>query len=68
VLAQKVVQRWRQEPHILDPLSATDFVSEKWLRDMLAGAIEPRPSSVGFLTNVIVATAGSQTDRIASSE
>ncbi|WP_426516472.1 hypothetical protein ACPPVQ_17890 [Diaminobutyricibacter sp. McL0618] len=68
VLAQKVVQRWRQEPHILDPLGATDFVSEKWLRDMLAGAIEPRPSSVGFLTNVIVATAGSHTDRNASSE
>ena len=33
----------------LDPLSATDFVSEKWLEDVLAGTIEPRPSSVGFL-------------------
>ncbi len=67
LLAQKVVQWWRQEPHTLDPLSATDFVSEKWLDDMLAGGIEPRPSSVGFLTNLIVATAGSQPDRSASS-
>ncbi len=63
VLAQKVVQWWRQEPHTLDPLGATDFLSEKWLQDVLAGTIEPRPSSVGFLTNLIVAAAGPQPDR-----
>ena len=55
VLAQKVVRWWRQEPHTLDPVAAMDFVSEKWLEDMLAGRVEPRPSSVGFLTNLIVA-------------
>ncbi len=58
LLAQKVVEWWRREPQALDPLGAADFLSEKWLDDMLAGTIDPRPSSVGFLTNLIVATAG----------
>jgi asparagine synthase (glutamine-hydrolysing) len=67
VLAEKVVTWWRREPRILDPLMATDILSEQWLQDMLAGRVEPRPSSVGFLTSLIVATTGPQSDGSASS-
>ena len=59
VLAQKVVESWRAEPGVVAALRTADFVSDEWLDGMLAGTVEPRPSSVGFLTNVIVATEGS---------
>ena len=55
VLARKVVEWWRQDRGALDPLRTTEFVNEQWLEDMLSGEVEPRPSSVGFLTNMIVA-------------
>ena len=66
LLAEKVVRWWRQEPHTLDPLAALDFVSEHWVEDLLAGRVEPRPSSVGFLTNLIVAASGPQDGRASS--
>ena len=55
VLARKVVEWWRRDPGTLDVLRATDFIEGQWLEDMLAGRVQPRPSSVGFLTNVVVA-------------
>ncbi|WP_434318702.1 asparagine synthase-related protein [Leifsonia sp. P73] len=58
VLAQKVVERWRADPAIVDPLRRSDFVSDEWLDGMIAATVTPRPSSVGFLTNVIVAMEG----------
>jgi asparagine synthase (glutamine-hydrolysing) len=58
VLARRVVEWWRQDPDALAALRATDFVKEQWLEEMLSGGVEPRPSSVGFLTNVVVAAGG----------
>ncbi len=56
VLAAKVVAHWRAQPEVVSSLAALDFVREGWVDRMLLGEIEPRPSSVGFLTNLIVAT------------
>jgi asparagine synthase (glutamine-hydrolysing) len=55
VLAGKVVQFWREQPRILEPLAAVGFVRDEWLDDLLSERIEPRPSSVAFVTNIAVA-------------
>lgn len=56
VLAEKVVDRWRTDPTLLEPLPRTGIVRDEWLEGVIEGRIQPRPSSVGFLTNVIVAS------------
>jgi len=56
VLATKVVEHWRAEPSVLRPLEALDFIDATWVSRLLDGSVEPRPSSVAFLTNMIVAT------------
>jgi asparagine synthase (glutamine-hydrolysing) len=55
VLAGKVVQFWRGQPRTLEPLAAVGFVRDEWLDDLLSERIEPRPSSVAFVTNIVVA-------------
>lgn len=56
VLAGKVVEHWRRHPEILEPLAATGYVDQEWLDGVVRGAVQPRPSTVGFLANVIVAS------------
>jgi asparagine synthase (glutamine-hydrolysing) len=58
LLARKVVEWWRHDPSLLEAARSLDFVSDQWLDRLLAGTLEPRPSSVGFVTNVIVAAGG----------
>lgn len=58
VLTGKVVECWRREPRALSVLESVGFVREEWLDDVLTGRLAPRPSSVGFLTSVIVAANG----------
>lgn len=58
VLAEKVVQHWRANPAIVAPLASLDFVRPEWVVAMLESNVEPRPSSVAFVTNLIVATRG----------
>lgn len=58
VLAAKVVQHWRRDDRARSVLSASGLVDERWLDAMMAGESEPRPSTVGFLTNLIVASGG----------
>ncbi|WP_158866149.1 hypothetical protein [Leifsonia sp. AG29] len=65
VLAQKVVEWWRQDPAVGETLSSLDVLDQAWVGRMLAGEIDPRPSSVGFLTNLVVAS--TQPARVASS-
>ena len=55
VMAHKVVEYWRDHPGTLHPLSGLDFVSDDWVEGVLAGRIDPRPSSVAFVTNLVVA-------------
>jgi asparagine synthase (glutamine-hydrolysing) len=56
VFADKVVEHWRADTALLEPLAATGFVREDWVDGVRSGRIRPRPSSVGFLTNVLVAS------------
>ncbi|MFB7891628.1 asparagine synthase-related protein [Microbacterium sp. NPDC056044] len=56
VLAAKVVEHWRARPATLSAVEDLDFVDGDWVARMLEGSLEPRPSSVAFLTNLIVAT------------
>lgn len=58
ILAGLVVQHWRQDDRVRSALGATGLVDERWLDVMMAGELEPRPSTVGFLTNLIVASGG----------
>lgn len=55
VLAAKVVEHWRDQPATLKPLASLSFVGQDWVADMLDGKIDPRPSSVAFVTNLLVA-------------
>ncbi|SFN70866.1 hypothetical protein [Mycetocola miduiensis] len=55
-LAHKVVQHWRNHPELLSSSQLESFVRAEWIDGVLAGSIEPRPSSVAFLANLLVAT------------
>jgi asparagine synthase (glutamine-hydrolysing) len=59
VLSEKVVEHWRSHPQLLEPASHVRFVKPEWIEGVVAGRIHPRPSSVAFLTNLIVATSPS---------
>lgn len=59
VLAAKVVEHWLAHPEILRPLTQLELIRDEWLDDVLAGRIRPRPSSVAFLTNLLVAMGAS---------
>ncbi|GAA3203847.1 hypothetical protein [Microbacterium terregens] len=54
IMAAKVVAHWRENPGLLDPVNGLDFVRADWVEAVLAGRVEPRPSSVAFVTNLIV--------------
>ena len=56
VLAGKVVEHWRQHPELLSAAEVAVFVRPGWMDGVIDGRIEPRPSSVAFLTNLIVAS------------
>lgn len=56
VFANKVVERWRDQPDALDALSSLEFLCADWINDVIVGRRQARPSTVGFLTNLIVAT------------
>jgi asparagine synthase (glutamine-hydrolysing) len=56
VLAAKVAEYWREHPDVVEGAAQSGFLSEAWLGDVLAGRAQPRPSSVAFLTSLVVAT------------
>lgn len=55
VLAGKVVQHWREVPELLTPLAVLPFVEDSWVQRVLDDELEPRPSSVAFAANLLVA-------------
>lgn len=55
ILAAKVVEYWRSHPGTVAGLADLSFVSEEWVSAVLEGRIAPRPSSVAFVTNLVVA-------------
>lgn len=56
VMAAKVVAHWRQEPSILSGAPLRDFVGAQWLDQLMDGRIQPRPSSVALIANLVAAT------------
>ena len=59
-MTHKVVEFWRAHPETLDPFVELDFVNDSWVEDVLAGRVDPRPSSVAFVTNLVVAASFGQ--------
>lgn len=57
ILAASVLRHWRDDPTALQSVADADIVEPSWLEGVLAGDRVPRPSSVGFLLNLSVATA-----------
>lgn len=60
LMAGKVVEHWRAQPDLLNGLIGLEFVRDEWIDSLLARRIEPRPSSIAFLTNLLVATSRGQ--------
>ena len=58
LLAAKVVEHWRTHPELLSAVDVTAFIRKDWIDEALDGRVVPRPSSVAFLTNLIVASRG----------
>lgn len=56
VIARKVTQHLRANPSLLEPISSLSFVRPEWVDDVLTGRVEPRPSSIAFVTNLIAVT------------
>lgn len=56
ILSAKVVEHWRSHPGTVAALADLPFVSAEWVSAVLEGRISPRPSSVAFVTNLVVAT------------
>lgn len=48
-LTRSLVEHWRAEPHLLEPVAATGFLSREWLDRMLAGSAVPAPATAGFI-------------------
>jgi len=55
VLTRRIVEHWRQRPEVLTMADRSGIVSPAWIEDVLAARVEPRPSSVAFVANLLVA-------------
>jgi asparagine synthase (glutamine-hydrolysing) len=55
VLARKLLEHWRANPAVLDPVWETALFREDWIRSVLAGEVDPGPSAVALITNLRVA-------------
>lgn len=53
VLADKVLQQWRRRPELLDPAREQGVLDEIWLDGMVGGELDPAPSTVAFVLNVV---------------
>lgn len=52
VLATKVLELWRREPHLLDPARDHGVLDEAWLDRLVSGEVDVAPSTVAFVLNV----------------
>ena len=53
--AGMLLQHWRADPRVCEPLFEIDFIRGDWLRDVLAGARDVKPTTLAFLANVLAA-------------
>jgi asparagine synthase (glutamine-hydrolysing) len=58
ILAGKVVAHWREHPELLAPAEVSGLIRPGWIEQVLRGQVVPRPSSIAFLTNLIIANRG----------
>lgn len=58
VLAAKVAEHWQEHPDAVEGAALSGFLSDAWLGEVLAGRAQPRPSSVAFITSLVVAAGG----------
>jgi asparagine synthase (glutamine-hydrolysing) len=54
LLAQLVVEHWREHPELLEPVAKSGLISEDWLAQLLEGATETDATTVDFLINLRV--------------
>jgi asparagine synthase (glutamine-hydrolysing) len=54
-LTKKIVEHWRLHPELVLTTELPAFFSRAWIEGVLDGRVEPEPSSVAFLTNLLVA-------------
>lgn len=62
VLAGKIAQHLRDDPAALDPARSSGVFDEAWLHGLCTGSVQPAPSSLALLINVIVASGGADQD------
>lgn len=55
VLSQHVVEHWRAHPELLENALSLGVVQEPWVRALLRGERQASPSSVAFLTDLVIA-------------
>lgn len=55
ILARKVLEHWRSNPALLDPVRPMGIFREAWIDQVLACKMDPDPSAVTLLTNLRVA-------------
>ncbi len=55
VLAQKVVEHWRQTPQALEPVDLLGIVRPLWITEVLDGTIAPDAATVALVVNLIEA-------------
>ena len=58
ILAGKVVEHWRSNPALVDPVRRTGVFRDDWIDSVLDGSVDPGPSAIALMTNLRVAAAG----------
>jgi asparagine synthase (glutamine-hydrolysing) len=52
LVADAVVQHWREHPELLQPVAASGAVDPEWVAGIVAGSTVPDPAGVAFLVNL----------------
>ncbi|GAA1822130.1 hypothetical protein ACFFOM_17170 [Microlunatus capsulatus] len=60
VLAARVLTHWRQNPQLLDESRKTGFLDERWVDDLVTKDVAATPSTVAFLTSLVVTSGHSR--------
>jgi asparagine synthase (glutamine-hydrolysing) len=55
ILTGKIAEHLRAHPDLLTPLTSLAFVQQDWVEGVLYGQIEPRPSSMALVVNLVTA-------------
>ena len=52
-MAPLVVQHWRTEQTLLEPLVSSGVFDPEWLERVTAGDVEPSPATVALMVNLL---------------